>query len=120
MMIDQIPRFIGEPIESIFDSPPELEKKPGCPNGFNWRGEEHRIEELLSEWHDYQRKGRMAKNMRDAHLQSASARGSWGVGRDYYRVRTNTGRVFDIYYDRKPKGIDERKGGWFLDREYYS
>jgi hypothetical protein len=39
------------------------------------------------------------------------------VGRDYFRIRTGTGRVFDIYYDRSPKTASERKGMWFLFRE---
>src|SRR3990172_232488 len=46
--------YIDEPIEALFDKPPALEKKPGCPNGFVWRGETRRIIEMLSEWHDYE------------------------------------------------------------------
>ncbi|MFQ5857700.1 MAG: DUF6504 family protein [Anaerolineae bacterium] len=46
-------------------------------------------------------------------VQASQRRGSWGVGRDYYRVLTDSGEVFDIYYDRKPKGR-KLKGGWFL------
>ncbi len=72
---------------------------------------------VLSEWHDYRRRGNMARNMRPSHAALASQRGSWGVGQDYYRVRTSEGRIFDIYYDRAPKGSDERKGGWFVYRE---
>ncbi len=59
----------------------------------------------------------MATNMRAEHAARASQRGSWGVGRDYYRVRTDTGQVFELYYDRAPKGSRDRKGAWFLDRE---
>ena len=110
-------RFIAEPIQAQFDQPPTLEKKPGCPDGFVWREETYRIVELLSEWHDYGRRGRMAVNMRPTHAAAAARRGSWGVGRDYYRVRTDSGQVFDLYYDRAPKGADHRKGAWFLYRE---
>jgi len=109
--------FINEPIEVGFDRPPALEKKPGCPNRFTWRGATYQIVELLSEWHDYRRKGRMARNMQPAHAEVASSRGSWGVGQDYYRVRTSTAQVFDIYYDRAPLDVDRRKGSWFLYRE---
>lgn len=109
--------FIGEPVEAIFDQPPILEKKPGCPAGFIWRGERFRVVELLSEWHDYRRRGRFAGNMRETHLAVASGRGSWGVGQDYYRIRTQQERIFDLYYDRAPKGSDQRKGFWFLDKE---
>jgi hypothetical protein len=110
-------RFISEPIEVQYDSPPVLEKKPGCPDGFTWRGEAFRIQEMLSEWHDYQRRGRMARNMMPAHAAAAERRGSWGVGLDYYRVSTDKGRTFDIYYDRAPKDAGHRKGGWYLYQE---
>ena len=110
-------QFIGEPIQAQFDEPPALEKKPSCPNRFVWRGETYRIIEKLSEWHDYGRRGRMAVNMRAEHAATARRRGSWGVGRDYYRVSTDKGRVFDLYYDRAPTKAGGRKGAWFLFRE---
>jgi hypothetical protein len=110
-------RFISEKIEVCFDSPPLLEKKPGCPDGFSWRGISFIIVEILAEWHDYQRKGRMSKNMKPANAKIATAKGSWGVGQDYFRVRTNKQRIFDIYYDRAPQSVNHRKGAWFVYRE---
>ncbi len=110
-------RFIGETIDVQFDQPPALEKKPGCPDGFTWQGEQFRVAEMLKEWHDYRRRGRMARNMQPQHAAVAAGRGSWGVGRDYFRVRTKDGRIFELYYDRAPKNIDERKGQWFLNSE---
>jgi hypothetical protein len=59
----------------------------------------------------------MTSNMRPEHAAVAERRGSWGVGRDYYRVLTDSGRIFDIYYDRAPKDAGRRKGAWFLYRE---
>jgi hypothetical protein len=112
-------RFIGEPIQVQFDRPPLLEKKPGCPDRFTWQGETYQIVEKLSEWHDYGRRGRMARNMRPEHASTAARRGSWGVGREYYRVRTHDGRVFDLYYDRAPKSVEDRKGSWHLYREMH-
>jgi hypothetical protein len=110
-------RFIGEPITVEFDEPPLLQKKPGCPAAFLWDGERYPIVEKLAEWHDYRRRGRMARNMSPAHAAIASQRGSWGVGRDYYRVRTASSRVFDMYYDRAPQDAGDRMGRWFLFRE---
>jgi hypothetical protein len=110
-------KFIDEPIQVQFDQAPALEKKPGCPNRFIWREETYRIIECLSEWHNYGRRGKMAHNMRPSHLTAAVRRGSWGVGRDYYRVRTECGRIFEMYYDRAPKRGDDRKGSWVLYRE---
>lgn len=113
-------RFIGEPITVEFDSPPPLEKKPGCPNRFVWGDETHAIVSLIAEWHDYGRRGAMAHNMRPDHAAAATRRGSWGVGRDFFRVLTAGGRLFDIYYDRAPRSSHQRKGSWVLYREMAS
>jgi len=110
-------RFIGESVEVQYDKDPTVEKKPGCPDRFVWDGELHHIDELLAEWHDYGRQGRMAHNMRPTHLSTASRRGSWGVGRDHYRVRTSGGRFFELYYDRAPTGAGKGKGVWLLFAE---
>jgi hypothetical protein len=109
--------FISEIIKVEYSTSPMFEKKPGPPDRFIWRGEIYHIEEVILEWHDYRRRGRMTNNMRPAHADNARRRGSWGVGQFYFRVRTRRGRFFDIYYDRAPKNVDERKGGWFLYRE---
>jgi hypothetical protein len=110
-------RFINESIEAIFFNAPLLEKKPGCPNVFIWRDISYQVREVISEWHDYRRHGRMARNMQPKHAAIAETRGSWGVGQDYYRVKTESGLIFDIYYDRAPKDSDNRKGEWFIYRE---
>ncbi|MFN2189797.1 MAG: DUF6504 family protein [Candidatus Promineifilaceae bacterium] len=111
------PKFIAEEIEVLYDQAPTLEKKPGCPDGFIWRGAAYDIVEMIGEWHDYRRRGRMARNMAPQHASVAQNRGSWGVGRDYYRVRTAEDRLFELYFDRAPKDADKRKGAWFLYRE---
>jgi hypothetical protein len=116
-MEEQHIRLIMEPIEAVFIHRPALEKRPGCPDGFIWRGELHKVTQKLAEWHDYRRKGRMEKNMRPAHAVAAAVKGSWGVGQDYYQVETEGGRIFTIYYDRAPRGSDARKGEWYLERE---
>jgi Domain of unknown function (DUF6504) len=109
--------FIGEPIQAEFEGDPLLSKKPGCPAAFTWRGERYLITAMLEEWHDYGRRGRFAENMQEAHARAAERRGSWGVGRDYYRVQTSAGRGFLIYYDRAPKGAGDRQGHWFVREE---
>lgn len=109
--------FVDQPVEPIFDTPPAREKSPDCPNGFIWEGATYRVTEMLSSWNDFQRRGRMAQNMRPAHAAVASTRGSLNVGRFYFRVKVNTGQIFDIYYDRAMKNVDDRKGQWFIYRE---
>ena len=107
-------RFISEAIEVDFDQPPLLEKDPPCPSGFTWAGERFRVVELLAEWRDFRRRGKAERNMRPEHATRASLRGSWGVGRYYFRVRVEDGRVFEMYYDRSPGNADDRKGHWVL------
>ena len=109
--------FVDEKIEVLFDKPPALEKKPGCPDGFTWQGKSYRIVEMLDEWSDFTRRGKYARNMTPGHAAAASTRGSWGVGRFFFRVRTDIGQVFDLYYDRAPKDSSHRMGEWFLFRE---
>ena len=110
-------KFIGQEIEVEFDREPVLKKKPDCPDRFIWEGQTFTIKTLLSQWGDFGRQGRMARNMRPEHAARARRRGSWGVGRFYFRVETEDGRFFDLYYDRAPKSVDDRLGAWFLDRE---
>jgi hypothetical protein len=109
--------FFDESIEPVFDTPPVREKTPPCPNGFIWNKTAYRATEILSEWTDFTRRGKMSKNMRPEHAAVASTRGSLNVGRFYFRVRVDSGQIFDIYYDRAVKSVDKRKGEWFVYRE---
>ena len=112
--------FLDQPIEPVFDTSPALEKSPDCPNGFVWEDKTYRVVEMLSSWNDFKRRGRMAQNMRPAHEAVASGRGSLNVGRFYFRVKVDTDQIFDIYYDRAMKNVDDRKGQWFIYRELQS
>ncbi len=109
--------FYDAPIEVVYDKPPVYEKTPDCPNEFIWEDKPYRIIETLSEWSDFTRRGKYARNMRPTHAAVASNRGSLNVGRFYFRVKVGNGQIFDLYYDRAMKSVDERKGQWFLYRE---
>ena len=109
--------FFDEPIQPVFDSPPAREKTPDCPDRFIWNEKTFRVTEMLSSWSDFARRGKMARNMRPAHAAVAAGRGSLNVGRFYFRVLVDTGQVFDIYYDRAMKSLDDRKGQWLIYRE---
>jgi hypothetical protein len=110
-------RFIGEYVDVVFDEQPLLEKKQGCPDGFHWQGQDFRVVEMLQEWHDYARRGRMARNMQPQHAEVAKVKGSWGVGRDYFTVRTSDNRIFTLYFDRAPVDVMIHSSGWFLLQE---
>lgn len=109
--------FLDQPIQVLFDMPPAREKTPDCPNGFIWEDKTYRVTEMLSVWSDFKRRWKMARNMRPEHAAVAAGRGSLNVGRFYFRVRVDSNQIFDIYYDRAMKNVDERKGQWFVYRE---
>jgi hypothetical protein len=109
--------FIEEPISVFYDEKPIYEKKPTCPNAFVWRGKRFTVVHLISEWRDYSRIGRMSRNMQPQHAAVASIRGSRGVGKFYFRISVEENRIFDIYFDRAPKNVDQQKGTWFLYQE---
>lgn len=109
--------FYDDLIEVIFNMQPAREKTPNCPDGFIWKGKPFDVVEILSEWSDFTRRGKFARNMRPAHAAAASSRGSLNVGRFYFRVKVDSGQIFDLYYDRAMKNLDQRKGQWFLYRE---
>jgi hypothetical protein len=110
-------RFIDVEIQVAHDHPPSLTKKPPAPDRFVWGDRTLRVVEVISSWTSYERRGRMADNMAPAHAATAARRGSWGVGRFYFRVRTDSGAVFDVYYDREPESAGDRAGHWVLWRE---
>lgn len=117
-MTELVPiHFYDESIEVRFDEPPVREKAPHCPNAFVWHATTYPITAALAEWTDFTRRGRMANNMRPAHAAAAATRGSLNVGRYYFRVQVANGQIFDIYYDRAMKSVDDRKGQWVLYRE---
>ncbi len=117
MMDDNAQHFIGAEIEVRFNTPPVRQKTPPCPDGFTWEGQAYRVREKLLEWADFSRRGKMSRNMQPAHAAVAASRGSLGVGRFFFRVKVDSGQVFDIYYDREVRNVNDKLGHWYLFRE---
>ena len=109
--------FIGREINVTLPSGFSLEKKPPPPRAFRWKCVVHKVTEMLATWHRYGKPETRTQGGRPPYfVRSGRTQGSWGQGRVYFRVRTEEGRLFDIYYDRAPKG-QRRVGAWFLWRE---
>ncbi len=109
--------FYDDIIQVEFDDPPAREKSPNCPNRFIWCDQVFEISEVIEQWVDYARRGKAQRNMQPAHRSRAERVGSRGVGRFYFRVVVVGNRILDIYYDRAPADVDDRKGNWFLQGE---
>ncbi len=84
-------QFIDEEIEVRFA------QEPGLPTSFIWRGQEYKIVEV------------------ERAYRRLDFRRAWWQRRhrDYYRVKTGTGRTFEIYLHRGPG-----KRYWMLYREF--
>ena len=111
-------KFIGEEIDVVFNKPPLFTKKPECPHGFVWRNQKYHIVKNLMAWQDFSRRGSQEKNVSPEHAERAKLKGSWGVGRYYFRIETSKGEIFEIYYDRAPESSTDRSGHWFLLNKY--
>jgi hypothetical protein len=88
------PKFIGERISVTTGGTIRQ------PSTFTWKDVEYRVTEVILSWMDW------------GFPQSATQR-DWKARRhrNYYRVRTDRGEVYEIYHDRGPGG---RGGGWYL------
>ncbi len=109
--------FISEFIQVEFNRPPAVEKTPHCPDRFLWGDQSYRVAALVQQWQDFERRGAMGHNMRPSSMKKAVRRGSYGVGRFYFLIRTLDERYFELYYDRAVQSVDHRKGQWVLFRE---
>jgi hypothetical protein len=89
-----MPTFVGEKIAVETDGAIKQ------PVSFHWRGKEHRIAEVLLSWFDW-------------GFPAGSKQRDWKARRhrNYFRVRTTAGDLFEIYLDR---GSKRGPGVWYL------
>ena len=77
------------------------------PVAFVLEGQEHAIQEVLAAWPDH------------GFGSSPPIRKRWWLHhhRNYYRVRTATGEVFEIYYDRGVSLKASKYKKWYASRQ---
>jgi len=94
-MSDSAGSFISEEISVTRD------ERQGHPVSFRWKGIEYSVGEVIACWQDWGFAG------------GAPARKTWRMRRhrNYYRVETTDGAVFELYHDR---GIKITGGKWYL------
>jgi hypothetical protein len=90
-------RFIDEPIEVTVSG---TVREPAA---ITWRGAGYAVDEILNAWSDW-------------GFPQGAVRRNWRTRRhrNYFRVRTSDGRIFEIYLDR---GTKPGREAWFLLRE---
>jgi len=95
------PQFSGRQIEVITGGTVKV------PVSFRLDDREYVIADILEAWYDY------------GFGKSPLRRKSWRQRRhrNYYRVKTSEGEVFEIYYDRGTKLEYPERKKWFLYRQ---
>ena len=93
--------FIGEQIEVQMVGEPVK-----VPVSFRWYGSDYHIAEVLASWADF------------GYGQTPPRRPHWWQRRhrNYYRVKTDTGETFEIYYDRGTRASHPERRKWYLFR----
>ena len=96
--------FIGEPVvpkPGTFDTAAMARGEPGLPRVFTWRGTEYRVAALVEGWKST---GPSVNGGTEQYLR-----------KHWYRVRTTTGEVMTLYFDRQPpRGRARAKTRWVL------
>ncbi len=97
--------FIGEPIEpkpGTFDAARMATGEPGLPRVFRWRGSEYTVAGVMDTW----RSQEPGVGMDKKHLY---------VRKHFYRVKTTSGEIMTLYFDRKPpSGRGKSRQRWYL------
>lgn len=102
--IDTDESFISEPVKPearTFDSSAMARGEPGLPAAFTWRGRDYAVARVLESW-------------------KSTGPDSWGgteryLRKHWYRVRTTTGEIMTLYFDRQPpKGRSKSRQRWTL------
>jgi len=98
-------RFIDEPIEpkpGSFDAAAMARGGPGLPRVFTWRGREYTVLGIIDTWRTRQPGVGMDR--------------IWLYTRKHlYRIKTTTGEVMTLYFDRKPQwGRGRKPVRWFI------
>jgi len=89
--------FISEEITVVRD------EKLGNPQSFRWRDRDYAIKDVIAAWADW------------GFPAGAPRKKDWRLRRhrNYYRVETTDGAVFELYHDR---GVKLSPGTWVLYR----
>ncbi|MBI2914619.1 MAG: hypothetical protein HYY08_01705 [Firmicutes bacterium] len=107
---------------------PETSGEPSlrwsAPAAFTWRAEKYRISAILRRWHEHKGVARPAaypgarglSGSGRGRAAGAPGGGADSPGRDYFRVRTEDGSLFDIFREHSGKA-KEGPSRWVLHKQ---
>ena len=93
-------RFFGQQITV------ERDQETREPTSFSFKDETHDVTLIMTSWQDY-------------GMPSDGRKHTWRQRhhRNYYRVQTSDGRVFEIYYDRGVSMDSPKYMRWYVTKE---
>ncbi len=99
-------RFVGEPIEPVggtFDTSGMAAGGPGLPQRFRWRGTEYEVAGVRKAW-------RETGPMKGAR----AGEGEQYARKHWFEVRTTSGEVMTLYFERQAHSAREKTRRWWL------
>lgn len=93
-------QFVSEsivPVAGTFDVRGIAKGEPGLPGRFVWRGDEYTVSEVLAVW----------------KTSSPDTTGEVYLRRHWWEVRTDSGHVMKLYFERQ-KNRKDAKARWFV------
>jgi len=94
--------FISEsitPDKESLDTTRMARGEPGLPHRFTWRGDQYTLAEMLDSWKE---------SGKCTHGTEMYLRKHW------YQIRTTTGEVMKIYFERQARSSKQAKQRWWL------
>lgn len=95
--------FISEsikPVKGTFDTEAMARGEPGLPARFVWRKVEYGVAEVIDKW-------------KETSPCTSGSKEKY-VRKHWYKIRTASGEVMKIYFERKPMSKSQRKMRWWL------
>ncbi len=95
--------FISEiikPVEGTFDTASMTRGEPGLPKKFTWREKEYEVSEVLEVWKET---GPCKSGSDEPYLR-----------KHWYKIRTTTGEIMTLYFERQARSKGQSKARWWL------
>ena len=94
--------FVSEQIipSGEFDPDTAIAGEPIFPHRFTWRNSEYIIDAILDTWKE--------------SGPCSSGGGEMYLRKHWYKIRTSTGLVMKLYFERQPRSKRQRTARWWL------
>ena len=103
MVHDMSEQFVSEMIEPVADTTDSAGMaigEPGLPQHFSWRNRFYEVDEVLARW----KKSSPCRNGSNERC----------LRKHWFSVRTTTGDVMKIYFERQSRTVRQAKVRWWL------